>query len=208
MFGRSGKCLLAVLFLILAPLFSISQTDRNSSGAQIAPHFPPRIIFTPTPQPAPIFPRLPVRPGVLGFSGMARAAGMIFSGTVTGIERHPANRGQSVETVAIDFHIENVIRGAAVGENLIISQWIGLLSSGQRYRVGERVLLFLYPRSKLGLTSCVAGPMGRFDIDAWGHVLLSAQQVSAFRTDSVLGGKSRAGLSDFALAVRRAGEEE
>ncbi len=56
MFGRSGKCLLAVLFLILAPLFSISQTDRNSSGAQIVPHFPPRIIFTPTPQPAPIFP--------------------------------------------------------------------------------------------------------------------------------------------------------
>jgi len=148
---------------------------------------------------------LPVAPpGVLGFSGITRAAGAIFSGTVTSIARHPATTTQFVETVAISFHIDNAIRGVTPGENLTISQWIGLWSGGQRYRMGERVLLFLYPPSKLGLTSCVAGCVGRFNIDPWGRVLLSAHHLSAFRADPVLGGKSRVRFSDFALAVRRA----
>jgi len=139
---------------------------------------------------------------------IARAAGAIFSGTVTLIARRPASSSQAVETFVITFHIENAIRGATPGEDLTISQWIGLWSSGQRYRVGERVLLFLYPPSKLGLTSCVAGAMGRFTIDPRGRVLLSAQHLSAFRADPVLGGKSRVSFSDLASAVQRAGEEE
>jgi len=133
---------------------------------------------------------------------------MIFSGTVKSIERRPASRGSAVETVVVTFHVENAIRGVTPGEDLTISQWIGLWTSGQRYRVGERVLLFLYPPSKLGLTSSVAGPLGRFNVDAWGRVLLSAHHLSAFRTDPVLGGKPRVRMSDFALAVRKACEEE
>ena len=78
-----------------------------------------------------------------------------------------------------------------------------LWSGAQRYRVGERVLLFLYPPSKLGLTSCVGGAVGRFTIDPRGRVLLSAQHLSAFRTDPVLGGKSRVTFIDFAMAVQR-----
>jgi hypothetical protein len=139
---------------------------------------------------------------------LTRAAGTIFSGTVTAIARRPATNSQTVEAVAITFRVENSIRGATPGEQLTISQWIGLWSGGQRYRVGERVLLFLYPRSKLGLTSCVAGGLGRLPIDAWGRVLLSAQHLAAFRADPVLGGKSRLRFSDFALAVRRASEED
>jgi hypothetical protein len=112
------------------------------------------------------------------------------------------------ETVAITFHIENAIRGATPGENLTIAQWIGLWAGAQRYRVGERVLLFLNPSSKLGLTSCISGEMGRFTVDPQGRVALSADHLSAFRTDPILGGKSRPRFSDFALAVRRASEEE
>jgi len=108
----------------------------------------------------------------------------------------------------VTFHIESGLRGATAGRNLTINEWIGLWSSGQRYAVGERVLLFLYPKCKLGLTSCVGGPLGRFEIDRTGRVTLTAQQLSAFRKDPVVGGKSRARLSDFALAVRHAGEEE
>jgi hypothetical protein len=147
-------------------------------------------------------------PGTIGFPTLARSAGTIFSGTVTAIARQPATRGQAVETVAITFHIENTIRGAVPGEDLTISQWSGLWSTGQRYRVGERVLLFLYPPSKLGLTSCVAGGIGRFAVDPWGRVLLSAQHLAAFRADPVLGGKSRLPFSDFASAVRQASEEQ
>jgi hypothetical protein len=145
---------------------------------------------------------------VFGFPAFARAAGMIFSGTVTKIERRPAQRGQSVETVAVTFHIESALRGATAGRDLTINQWIGLWSSGQRYAMGERVLLFLYPKSKLGLTSCVGGALGHFEMDRNGRVLLTAQQLSAFREDPVLGGKSRARFSDLALAVRHAAEEE
>jgi len=133
---------------------------------------------------------------------------MIFSGTVTKIERRPATAGQSVETVAVTFRIENALRGTMPGQDLTITQWIGLWSSGQRYREGERVLLFLYPVSKLGLTSCVGGTLGRFAVDRSGWVLLTAQHTAAFGRDPVLGGKSRARFGDFALAVRHAGEEE
>jgi hypothetical protein len=138
---------------------------------------------------------------------VARAAGTIFSGTVKSIARHSARTGQ-VETVAITFHIENAIRGTIPGQDLTISQWIGLWSSGQRYRIGEHVLLFLYPPSKLGLTSSVAGGVGHFTVDSWGRVLLSAHHLSAFRADPVLGGKSRVSFRDFALAVRRASGEK
>jgi hypothetical protein len=179
----------------------------KDSLSELAEHLP--VLVQPsTTLPLPLIPHLPIRAPIFGFPDMVRAAGMIFSGTVTAIERRPAaNQAQAIATVAITFHIEHAFRGARLGENLTISQWMGLWSSGQRYRVGERVLLFLYPPSKLGLTSCVAGPMGRFDVDAWGRVWFSAQHLSAFRTDPVLGGKSRL-LSDFALAVRQASGEE
>jgi hypothetical protein len=144
----------------------------------------------------------------LSFSRFSRAAGMIFSGTVLNVERRPATAGQTVEAVAITFHVEHAMRGVTRGENITISQWIGLWSSGQRYRAGEHVVLFLYPPSILGLTSAVGGAMGRFALDRWGRVLLRPQHLLAFRTNRVLGGKSRVPFSDFALAVRRAGEEE
>ena len=207
MYGRSCIRLLAILVLILAPTVSRGQSGRVDVAPEFAVHRLPQISQPPSAS-SQLRRHLPITsPGTIDFSLIARAAGAIFSGTVTSIARHAAPPGQ-VETVAITFHIENAIRGATPGEDLTISQWIGLWSGGQRYRVGERVLLFLYPPSKLGLTSCVAGVIGRFTIDPWGRVLLSAQHLSAFRGDPVLGGKSRVRISDFALAVRRASEEE
>jgi len=215
MVGRICKCLLAVSVVTLAPVFARAQSLRVDSAPDVAvslrtsPAEPPaREQLRPhLPIPLPGRPPSPP-PWTIGFPLIARAAGTIFSGTVTAIARRPATPSQAVETVAITFHIEKAIRGATPGEDLTISQWIGLWSSGQRYRVGERVLLFLYPPSKLGLTSCVAGTTGRFAIDPRGRVLLSAQHLSAFRADPVLGWKSRVSFSDLALAVQRAGEEE
>jgi hypothetical protein len=163
----------------------------------------PQPLPWPGPRPGPILPAPP------GFAQLARSAGIIFSGTVTNVEHSSANvSGQAAGTVAITFHVETAIRGAFAGKSLTITQWIGLWSSGQRYRVGERLLLFLYPRSRVGLTSCVAAGIGRFAVDSSGSVWLSPQQILAFRTDPVLGGKSRLTLSDFVSAVRWAGEEE
>jgi hypothetical protein len=210
MYGRSCRSLLAISILILAPAALLGQ----SSDADLAPDLPlqrtprqarsdlsrpisvrpPRVrtptvqspIVEPFPPPAPVMP-----PGTIGLPTITRAAGTIFSGTVAAITRQPATRGQAVETVAITFRVENAIRGTLPGEELTISQWIGLWSGGQRYRIGERVLLFLYPPSKLSLTSCVAGGMGRFNIDPWGRVLLSAQHFQPFeRIPSLVGSRA------------------
>lgn len=204
--GRNCSCLLAICFLILPPVLS-GQSESVDRAADLARAFPHAAPSAPQAQFAPPRP-LPISPGTPVLPWMTRASGMIFSGTVTGVVRRPATGSQSIETVSITFHVEQALRGVTAGETLSISQWIGLWSSGQRYRVGERVLVFLYPPSKLGLTSCVSAPLGRFAVDPVGRVLLSAQHLSAFRTDPVLGGKSRVSLSDFALAVRQAGGEE
>ena len=209
MYGRSAACLLLVLFVLTVSL--VGQTDRHVRSSEALPDFHIWLPQNPEASAPPFHNSLrrPVlsvdSPALPQISG---AAGTIFSGTVMRIDHHGTTSGAQVETVSITFHVEKAIRGVTPGEDLTISQWVGLWSAGQRYRVGERVLLFLYPRSKLGLTSCVGGQIGRFVVDARGHVLLSSRHLSAFRTDPVLGGRSRVPLRDFALAVRRAGEEE
>src|SRR5690349_5569785 len=153
MYGRSAACLLLVLFVLTASL--AGQMDRQVRSSDAPPDF--RIGLPQHPEaPGPPFhnslrrPVLPVdSPALPQISG---AAGTIFSGTVTRIDHRATTSGAPVETVSVTFHVESAIRGVTSGENLTISQWIGLWSAGQHYRVGERVLLFLYPRSKLGLT--------------------------------------------------------
>lgn len=212
----SGRCSLRLLALslLLASGSPVGQGQTNLSrpnpslGAKIESAVRPRLIRSPTREPVSRPPN-PVRvPEINGLSHMVRAAGMIFSGTVIRIEPRAHANGQSVETIAITFRVEKALRGVTAGHNTTISQWIGLWSSGQSYRVGERVLLFLYPRSKLGLTSLVAGTMGRFDVDSWGYIELSPRHLSTLRENPVLGGRSRVSFSDFALAVRQAREEE
>lgn len=213
MHGRSCRGLLALCGLLLAaPLPLRGQADRKDSKADFglapvppnaAPGFSGRVQPPPKP-PSPIA----ALPGPINLAQMTRAAGSIFSGTVASIARPTASSSPAVETVAITFHVENALRGALPGQDLTIQQWTGLWRSGQRYRVGERMLIFLYPPSKLGLTSCVEGKLGRFAIDSAGRVVLSAQHAAAFATDPLLGGKSRISLRNFAQAVGRAGGEE
>jgi hypothetical protein len=104
--------------------------------------------------------------------------------------------------------VEHGIRGIAAGELLTIHEWAGLWTSGERYHVGESVLLFLYPPGKLGLTSPVAGAMGRFALDSQGRVLLTGLHSANLRADPIVGGKTVISYADFALAVRRSGQEE
>jgi hypothetical protein len=221
-----GSCprLLAILLVISLAVIAlpppvVSQSDRVNrtpdtpssdrptanlaAPASLPVARPPSL---PPPVSPPILP--PVGPTPIGFRLLVHAAGAIFSGTVTAVAHKPATHSEAIETVAITFHVEQAIRGSTPGENLTIRQWMGVWSGGQRYRVGERVLLFLYLPSKLGLTSSVAGALGRFTVDPVGRVLLSAQHLSAFQKDAVLGGKPRLRVSDFAAAVRKVTEEE
>jgi hypothetical protein len=121
-------------------------------------------------------PGLPTRP-MPHPPPIARNSGYIFAGTVQSV--HLASpEPRSVPTVQISFHVDEAIRGVRSGQTLVIREWAGLWNSGEHYRVGERVLLFLYPPSKLGLTSPVGGAMGRFAVGPRGRVIVSRGRIS------------------------------
>jgi len=96
---------------------------------------------------------------------LARDAGIIFSGTVQKIEPAASAAPGDIGLVRITFLVTDALRGATPGKPLTFSEWDGLWTSGDRYRVGEELLLFLYPPSgDLGLTTTVAGTRGRISL--------------------------------------------
>ena len=105
---------------------------------------------------------------------MVRDSAQIFSGTVLKIE-HEKPAGGGVPTTRITFRVDEPVRGVRRGEILTVSEWGGLWQAGERYREGERVLLFLYPPSRLGLTSPVGGARGRFRVDRAGRVEINSR---------------------------------
>jgi hypothetical protein len=104
-------------------------------------------------------------------------AGIVFSGTVLAVEHVPATAPDGLATVRVSFRVDEAVRGAVAGQVLTISEWQGLWESGQRYRVGQRVVLSLYPPSReLGLTSPVGGDAGRIVVRRQGTPLQTKQQ--------------------------------
>jgi hypothetical protein len=122
-----------------------------------------------------------------------RSAGMIFSGTVLNVAHLSAPTSPPI--TQITFKVESAIRGTRSGQILRVREWDGLWNLGEHYNVGQHVLLFLYPSSKLGLTSPVAGALGRYQMDRSGHVIVHD------------GSSARPRLIDlrtFTAAIRRA----
>jgi hypothetical protein len=141
---------------------------------------------------------------------MMRRAGMIFAGRVVSIEPLHLATPDQVASVQITLQVEQGIRGARAGEKVCFREWAGLWSAGERYRVGERLMLFLYPPSALGLTSPVGGPAGRFSVDRSGQILLTPAQQQTIRVSPApvrMGTSRRVPLREFTRALRRMGEE-
>jgi hypothetical protein len=231
MSGRSCGFLLAVCLLTLCSIPALwGQAAATSGKAGVdSPVLHQPGLNQPTPahpqSPAwigstPLRPKPPGQFGGLGsgkgfppggapnFPQLARTAGTIFAGTVTSIEPGPAAGGSAIPTVAITFHVEHPLRGAVPGGSLTILEWLGLWSSGQRYAVGEHVLLFLYPPSKLGLTSAVGGSLGQFRLDSAGGILPSERQFAAFEADPLFARRSRIAFNDLARALRQTAGEQ
>jgi hypothetical protein len=141
---------------------------------------------------------------------LIRSSGYIFAGTVKSVQR-VAPKGNGVATVLINFHVDQGIREVRTGQTLAIREWAGLWESGERYRPGERVLLFLYPPSKLGLTSPVRGPMGRFRIGPDGRVIFDPGRIGSPsprpRIRGWLPGKMHLSPREFVRFLRLAEEE-
>jgi hypothetical protein len=137
-------------------------------------------------------------------------AGLIFAGRVNSVTPIRATGTQQVESVQISFQVEQAVRGVRVGQTLTIREWVGLWSSGERYRVGERLMLFLYSPSPIGLTSPVGGAAGRYAIDEDGRVQLNRVQqrmTQALPSRLGLAGVRTVELPAFTRAVRRLAQE-
>lgn len=113
----------------------------------------------------------------LSLQTVTRAAGLIFKGQVTKVERVPSNSG-SAEVMQITFRVSQAVRGTRTGQMLTIREWAGLWQHrGEQYRVGEKVMLFLYRNNQAGITSPIGGRAGRFEIDEHDNVALRPEQV-------------------------------
>ncbi len=143
---------------------------------------------------------------------IASPSGYIFAGTVTGVQLVAPGKAGSVGTVQITFHVDQGLRGVKTGQTLTIHEWAGLWHFGERYRPGERVFLFLYQPSKLGLTSTVGGTLGRFGIDQGGRAILTAAQIAILSKDRNLGtrlhGGARISPADLFRMMRNAEERQ
>ncbi len=136
---------------------------------------------------------------------IVRPAGYIFAGRVISIEYVRSHTPSALRSIQITFAAEQGVRGTRTGSRFTIRESSGLWSAGERYRVGERLLLFLYPPSRLGLTSSVGRARGRFAIDRNGRVVLPpATSIPSSRE----GGDARIPLHEFRRSIRRAESQE
>ena len=154
----SPSWMVFVVALILTPVSSLVVAEQPTRPV-IPVAIPPGLTHPQPPRP------------------VTQSSGYIFAGTVKSVER-VAPKGNGVGVVEINFHVDQGLRGVRTGQMLAIREWAALWESGESYRLGERVLLFLYPPSKLGLTSPVQGPMGRFKIGPDGQIVLDPGRIS------------------------------
>ena len=155
--------------------------------------------------------KTPPAPSVPTLQQLTQRAGYIFSGTVLSVERVEPKSQNDVATVRIAFRVDQAVRGVSSRQVFTIREWAGLWESGDRYRKGEQVLLFLYQSSKLGLTSPVNGAYGRFKLDSSGKILLNAARLAALQigmpvSNPVPSGTTSIPGRDLVRAIRRAGD--
>jgi len=217
MAGSWWRLLAAFSLIFVAALLLRAQDEAPAlaprlGSSQYAPIAEPVRLTQPIGAPR----RYPRAPGTIALPQIVSAAGIIFAGRVISVGRDAGRIegtaaspfGQAAASTAVTFQVEHAIRGSSTGQNLTIREWSGLWASGERYRVGERVLLFLYSPSRLGLTSPVAGVMGRFAINPQGKIVMNAQNAASLAADPWLSGKTIVPYADFLQAVRRAGGKE
>ena len=149
-------------------------------------------------------------PAISSLRVLTQNSGYIFDGTVLSVQAVP-NDDHDLATVQITFRVEQAIRGTRTGQILTIREWAGLWNSGERYHVGERLLLFLYSPSTLGLTSPVGGSAGRFAVDSGGNAVIENGRLPALRLDPAsraqLRDRKRVNARALALAIQRADTE-
>lgn len=89
---------------------------------------------------------------------MTRQAGVIFTGTVTRVQR--SGSGKQAGIVEIEFALQDTFRGVS-GSTYVLREWAGLWpATDEPYQVGQRYLMLLHATGSSGLSSPVAGDDG------------------------------------------------
>jgi hypothetical protein len=128
---------------------------------------------------------------------LSRRAGMIFAGTVLSapgtLTSTTATTDRTLLAVELSFRVDQPIAGVEQGQVVTIHEWVGALSLQRPMRRGERILIFLYAPSRLGLTSPVDGSRGQIALDASGQNV-QREATSPFDVGSGQSSASFAGL--------------
>ena len=106
---------------------------------------------------------------------LSHRAGMIFAGTVLNSTPLTATIGRAAPMVRLTFRVDRAIAGVERGQVLTIHEWTGAWSMHRPMRKGQHILIFLYPPSRLGLTSPVGGLLGQVALDARGKNVSKAE---------------------------------
>lgn len=141
----------ALAFVCLASLSAAQQPDQIAAGRVLGPHW----------------------------EQLSRSAGMVFSGTVLTVEALPAGKGQPLPIIQVKFRVDRAIAGVQPGQEITIREWAGAWSSHRAMRRGQRLLLFLYAPSRLGLTSPVGGSLGQVALDGRGEIAVAPNPAPA-----------------------------
>jgi|HubBroStandDraft_4_1064222.scaffolds.fasta_scaffold143250_2 hypothetical protein len=152
-------------------------------------------------------------PTIPSLHNLVTRSGSAFAGTVKTVEQIKPHHKDTVGVMRITFLVQKGYLGVRTGQVVTIHEWAGLWQAGERYRPGERVVLFLYPPSKLGLTSPM--PNGRFPVDSGGQIVLPPPHQSPVISpnrgrlpgSAELPGSLRINLEDFEQALRWAKQE-
>jgi hypothetical protein len=87
---------------------------------------------------------------------LSDAAGIVFLGEVIAIRPLPGSNGAS-GVVEIDFRIDQAIRNCTSNSTYTLREWAGLWAGGdQRYRIGQRLLIFLHTPGFVSTTTASA----------------------------------------------------
>jgi hypothetical protein len=142
---------------------------------------------------------------------MARVSGVVFTGTVLSVSASRADANHALPTVEVKFRVEQGITGVQRGQVLSVREWSGAWSSQPAMHQGQRLLLLLYPPSRLGLTSPVGGAMGQVALDASGKNVmaptLTANDLPSTRTQLRPAKQESVSLAQLERAIRSAREE-
>jgi hypothetical protein len=119
---------------------------------------------------------------------LSRRAGMIFAGTVLSAatqsvttQTAATDRAVSGTTPAVQlsFRVNEAIAEVERGQVVTIHEWAGAWSMHRPMSKGQHILIFLYPPSRLGLTSPVGGSLGQVALDSSGKNVAGHEQKPA-----------------------------